>query len=94
MIGGLGGPELIIVLVILVLLFGAKKIPELAKGLGTGMREFRKSSSGQYEVEDEKNKEEELSSGDDEKDKAAKEDEDSLKDDATVEADREEQRQS
>lgn len=91
MIGGLGGPELIIVLVILVLLFGAKKIPELAKGLGTGMREFRKSSSGNYEVEDKK--EEELSSGD-ENGKDAKVEDANLKDGATVEADREEQRQS
>lgn len=96
MIGGLGGPELIIVLVILVLLFGAKKIPELAKGLGTGMREFRKSSSGNYEVEDKK--EEELSSGDengkDAKVEDAKAEDANLKDGATVEADREEQRQS
>ena len=38
----IGGPELIIALVIILLLFGAKRIPELAKGLGTGMREFRK----------------------------------------------------
>ncbi len=96
MIGGLGGPELIIVLVILVLLFGAKKIPELAKGLGTGMREFRKSSSGNYEVEDKK--EEALSSGDengkDAKVEDAKAEDANLKDGATVEADREEQRQS
>lgn len=100
MIGGFGGPELIIVLVILVLLFGAKKIPELAKGLGTGMREFRKGSAGEYEVEDKKKKEEELSSADDKNDedgnevKDAKADEDNLNEDATVKADREEQRQS
>lgn len=93
MIGGLGGPELIIILVILVLLFGAKKIPELAKGLGTGMREFRKGSSGQYDEVEEKKKEEELSSADDENKGTRAEGED-LKDDATVEADREEQRQS
>lgn len=100
MIGGFGGPELIIVLVILVLLFGAKKIPELAKGLGTGMREFRKGSAGEYEVEDKKKKEEELSSADDKNDedgnevKDAKADEDNLNEDVTVKADREEQRQS
>ena len=106
MIGGLGGPELIIILVILVLLFGAKKIPELAKGLGTGMREFRKGSSGNYEVEDEKKKEEELSSTEDasdtdtsDTDKDIKAEDSSVKDessssDATAEADREEQRQS
>ncbi len=55
MIPNIGGPELIILLVIVLLLFGAKKIPELARGLGTGMREFKSSSSGKYdEVESEK----------------------------------------
>ena len=37
--------ELLIILVIVVLLFGAKKIPELAKGLGTGIKEFKKAST-------------------------------------------------
>lgn len=44
-----GPTQLIIVLVIVLLLFGAKKIPELAKGLGTGMREFRQGASGAIE---------------------------------------------
>lgn len=88
---GVPGPtELIILLVIILLLFGAKRIPELAKGLGTGMREFRKGSSGDYELEEEK-KEERASS---EEDKGTGEDEGSRKDDASIEADREEQRQS
>jgi TatA/E family protein of Tat protein translocase len=39
---GLGGPEIIIVLVLGLVLFGAKKLPELGKGLGTGIREFKK----------------------------------------------------
>ena len=43
--GFLGGQELLIILVIVVLLFGAKKIPELAKGLGTGIKEFKKASN-------------------------------------------------
>ncbi|MCA1731519.1 MAG: twin-arginine translocase TatA/TatE family subunit [Actinobacteria bacterium] len=47
-----GGPELIIVLVIILLLFGAKRIPELAKGLGSGIREFKKGTSGQDEKEE------------------------------------------
>lgn len=47
-----GGPELIIVLIIILLLFGAKRIPELAKGLGTGIREFKKGTSGQGEKEE------------------------------------------
>lgn len=54
----LGPTELIILLVIVLLLFGAKRIPELAKGLGTGMREFKNSSSGKYEeVENDKDEE-------------------------------------
>jgi sec-independent protein translocase protein TatA len=39
----LAGPDLIIILVIVLLLFGAKKLPELAKGLGQAVREFSKA---------------------------------------------------
>jgi sec-independent protein translocase protein TatA len=39
---GLGGTEIIIILVIGLVLFGAKRLPELGKGLGTGIREFKK----------------------------------------------------
>ena len=42
---GIGGHELLLILLIVLLLFGAKKIPELAKGLGSGLREFKKASS-------------------------------------------------
>ena len=42
---GLGGPELLLILVILLLLFGATKLPALAKGLGQSIREFKKASS-------------------------------------------------
>jgi sec-independent protein translocase protein TatA len=64
-IGSFGGTELIIALVIILLLFGAKRIPELARGLGSGVREFRKGSRGDYEVEEEKKEEknEELAAG-------------------------------
>ena len=41
MLGGLGAPEIIIILVIVLLLFGGKKIPELMKGLGKGIKEFK-----------------------------------------------------
>jgi sec-independent protein translocase protein TatA len=51
-LGTVGPTELIIVLVIILLLFGAKRIPELAKGLGTGIREFKKGTSGQDEKEE------------------------------------------
>lgn len=44
-IGGLGGMELIIIMAVILLLFGAKRIPELARGLGRGIREFKDASS-------------------------------------------------
>ena len=42
----LGGSELIIILIIVLLLFGAKRIPDLARGLGKGIREFKDASAG------------------------------------------------
>ncbi len=41
---GLGGPELMIILVIILLLFGGSKLPALAKGLGESVREFKKAA--------------------------------------------------
>lgn len=41
----LGGPEVILVLVVVLLLFGAKRIPDLARGLGKGIREFKDAST-------------------------------------------------
>jgi sec-independent protein translocase protein TatA len=38
---GLGGPEIALIMFAMLLLFGAKKIPELARGLGKGIREFK-----------------------------------------------------
>jgi sec-independent protein translocase protein TatA len=43
MFGSLGATEIILIIVAIVLLFGAKKIPELAQGVGKGMREFKKA---------------------------------------------------
>jgi sec-independent protein translocase protein TatA len=40
----LGWPEIIGILVVVLILFGAKKLPDLAKGLGQGIREFKKAS--------------------------------------------------
>ena len=40
----IGGQELIFIFLIVLLLFGAKKIPELARGLGKGMRDFKKAT--------------------------------------------------
>jgi sec-independent protein translocase protein TatA len=42
--GNIGGPEIILILLVILLFFGAKKIPEIAKGFGEGMREFRKAA--------------------------------------------------
>ena len=39
----LGGPDLLIILLIVLLLFGAKKLPELARGMGQAVREFNKA---------------------------------------------------
>lgn len=42
---GIGPSEWVIIIMLLVLLFGAKKIPELAKGLGQGIKEFKKAAN-------------------------------------------------
>ena len=46
MIGGLGWQELLIVLVIVALLFGASRVGDLGKSLGRGIREFRQEATG------------------------------------------------
>jgi sec-independent protein translocase protein TatA len=52
-VGGLGIGELILIFSILIILFGAKKIPELARGLGKGIREFKDAAKDiSKEVED------------------------------------------
>ena len=48
----LGGWEIVLILAVVLILFGAKKLPELAKGLGTGIKEFKKATR---EVTDELN---------------------------------------
>lgn len=42
----IGGPEMILIFVVVLLLFGGKKLPELARGLGKGLREFKDASDG------------------------------------------------
>jgi sec-independent protein translocase protein TatA len=52
-ITGIGGPEIIIILVIVLLLFGARRLPEMGRSLGQGMREFKNSVTGKDRDEDE-----------------------------------------
>ena len=57
MLKSIGLPELLIILAVAVLLFGGRKIPELAKGLGEGIRNFKTSLKGEAETAaDEKKK--------------------------------------
>lgn len=50
-LGVIGGPQVIIIVVVILLLFGGRKIPELMRGLGSGIKEFKNASK-----EDEKDK--------------------------------------
>lgn len=45
-LGVLGGQEILLILLIVLILFGGKKIPELMRGLGKGVREFKKARDG------------------------------------------------
>ena len=51
-IGGLGTPELLIILAVLVLLFGASKLPELARGSGRALRIFKAETKGLMDDDD------------------------------------------
>jgi sec-independent protein translocase protein TatA len=58
---GLGMPELVIILVIILVLFGSRRIPDLAKGLGEGIRNFKSGMRGdedRREIDDRKYREE------------------------------------
>ena len=50
MFGGLGTWEILLIFLVVLLVFGAKRIPEIAQGLGKGIREFKKAAK---EVQDE-----------------------------------------
>ncbi len=86
----LGPMELIIALVVILLLFGAKRIPELARGLGSGVREFKAGTKeGQLE-DDKKDKKDDKQPASEVRDDETKLDED----DATVKAEQAEQKRS
>jgi sec-independent protein translocase protein TatA len=89
--GSIGMPELIIGLVVILLLFGAKRVPELARGLGSGVREFKK---GQQEGEVEKKEEEEKEDEQLEASKNGHDDEARLEDDSPAEKAEQQQQSS
>jgi sec-independent protein translocase protein TatA len=63
---GLGATELIIILVIVVILFGARRLPEIGKGIGEAIKNFKKSTSEPDEIDvtpDDKSKESSDSKG-------------------------------
>jgi sec-independent protein translocase protein TatA len=53
---GIGAPELIIILVILLLLFGAKRLPEMARSIGKSTKEFKKGMTEAASEEDEEDR--------------------------------------
>ena len=53
---GLGAPEIILILLVVLLLFGGRKIPELMKGLGKGVKEFKEASNGETSSKTEEEK--------------------------------------
>jgi sec-independent protein translocase protein TatA len=80
-LGSIGMPELIIGLVVILLLFGAKRVPELARGLGSGVREFKKGTQeDEVEKKEEEKDEEQLEAS-----KNGHEDEARLEDDSPAE---------
>jgi sec-independent protein translocase protein TatA len=52
LVGGLGTPELLIILAVLILLFGASKLPELARGSGRALRIFKAETKGLMDDDD------------------------------------------
>jgi sec-independent protein translocase protein TatA len=91
--GSVGMPELIIGLVVILLLFGAKRVPELARGLGSGVREFKKGTQ-EGEVENKKKEEEEKKEEQLEASKSEHDEETKLEEDSSVEAEKAEQKRS
>lgn len=53
---GLGGTEILVIALVVLLLFGGKKIPELMKGLGTGVKSFKDGMKGVTDIEEDEKK--------------------------------------
>ena len=54
-LGAIGGPQIILIVLVVLLLFGGRKIPELMKGLGSGLKEFKKASKDEVSDDEEEN---------------------------------------
>ena len=50
----IGGPQIILIVIVVLLLFGGRKIPELMRGLGSGIKEFKKASQEDDKKEEDK----------------------------------------
>lgn len=59
---GLGGQEILVIAILVLLLFGGKKIPELMSGIGKGVKSFRDGMNGATAIEEEKSSTEEKKS--------------------------------
>jgi sec-independent protein translocase protein TatA len=57
--GMIGGPQVILIIAVVLLLFGGRKIPELMRGLGSGIKEFKNASKEEGSKKDEEIKKEE-----------------------------------
>ncbi len=53
-LGGLGGTEIVLLVLIILLFFGAKRIPDLARGIGKGIKEFKDARNGMESKDDDK----------------------------------------
>jgi sec-independent protein translocase protein TatA len=51
MFGGIGMPELIVILVIVLIIFGANKLPQIGEGIGKGIRNFKKNVKEKEEID-------------------------------------------
>lgn len=56
LLGIIGTPEIIAIVIVALLLFGGKKIPELMKGLGKGIKEFKEGMNGDTDTKENKDK--------------------------------------
>jgi sec-independent protein translocase protein TatA len=63
MLGGIGWPEIVVILIIALIVFGPKRLPEMGRSLGKGIREFRGSLSGDDDHEED-SRQREIPAGD------------------------------